>query len=33
VIVRYGVIAREEAYRARRFGPAYRAYAGAVRRL
>jgi protein-S-isoprenylcysteine O-methyltransferase Ste14 len=32
LIVRYGVIAREEAYLARRFGAAYRAYAGRVRR-
>lgn len=32
LIVRYGVIAREEAYLERRFGAAYRAYAGRVRR-
>jgi protein-S-isoprenylcysteine O-methyltransferase Ste14 len=32
LIVRYGVIAREEAYLARRFGAAYQAYAAGVRR-
>lgn len=31
-IIRYGVIAREEAYLARRFGQRYRQYKGGVRR-
>jgi protein-S-isoprenylcysteine O-methyltransferase Ste14 len=32
LLVRYGVVAREEAYLARRFGDDYRAYAARVRR-
>jgi len=32
IIIRYGVIAREEAYLERRFGDAYREYRGRVRR-
>jgi protein-S-isoprenylcysteine O-methyltransferase Ste14 len=32
VVVRYGVIAREEAYLERKFGDAYRNYAASVRR-
>jgi protein-S-isoprenylcysteine O-methyltransferase Ste14 len=32
ITIRYGVVAREEAYLERRFGDAYRAYKGRVRR-
>ncbi len=32
VIMRYGVVAREEAYLERRFGDAYRGYKARVRR-
>jgi protein-S-isoprenylcysteine O-methyltransferase Ste14 len=32
VTMRYGVVAREEAYLERRFGDAYRAYKASVRR-
>jgi protein-S-isoprenylcysteine O-methyltransferase Ste14 len=32
VVMRFGVVAREERYLERRFGPAYRAYRTAVRR-
>jgi protein-S-isoprenylcysteine O-methyltransferase Ste14 len=32
IIIRYGVVAREEAYLERRFGDAYRAYRASVRR-
>jgi protein-S-isoprenylcysteine O-methyltransferase Ste14 len=32
VVIRYGVIAREEAYLARKFGEAYRQYTAQVRR-
>jgi protein-S-isoprenylcysteine O-methyltransferase Ste14 len=33
IVMRYGVIAREEAYLERRFGDAYREYMTRVRRL
>jgi protein-S-isoprenylcysteine O-methyltransferase Ste14 len=32
VVIRYGVIAREEAYLTRKFGDAYRQYTAQVRR-
>jgi protein-S-isoprenylcysteine O-methyltransferase Ste14 len=32
LIIRYGVVAREEAYLERKFGDAYRAYTSRVRR-
>ena len=32
LVIRYGVIAREEAYLERKFGDVYRAYKGRVRR-
>jgi protein-S-isoprenylcysteine O-methyltransferase Ste14 len=32
LVIRYGVVAREEAYLARKFGDAYRAYQSRVRR-
>jgi protein-S-isoprenylcysteine O-methyltransferase Ste14 len=32
IVIRYGVVAREEAYLERRFGDAYRAYKASVRR-
>jgi protein-S-isoprenylcysteine O-methyltransferase Ste14 len=32
LVIRYGVVAREEAYLARKFGDAYRGYCSRVRR-